>query len=324
MTEETLHSTDQIALPVNMPALDGPVAVMMGGNSSERDISLQSGAAVVEALQSMQVDVVAIDTAEDVFATLRQHAPAFVFIALHGAGGEDGTIQAVLKQLGIPFSGSEVLASALAMDKLRSKHLWRGVGLPTADYVALDDDSDYSAVLHNLGGRVFVKPATEGSSFGMSIAETDIELKEAFATARQYAGQVLAERFIDGPEYTVAIVGDQCLPVIRIETSRSFYNYEAKYEDSDTGFFIPCGLDETEERKLQQLAHQAFVALGCSGWGRVDAMRDAASGKFYLLEANTVPGLTSHSLVPMAAASVGISFAQLIAGIIRASIEARP
>ena len=313
--------------------LQGEIAVLMGGTASEREISLQSGAAVLQGLRELDLPAVGIDTADDVIGTLQRSSPALAFIAVHGAGGEDGKLQAVLEYLGVPYTGSGVLASALAMDKLRSKHIWRGLGLPTPAYSLLDpvplQDSKtsqhaainhYKKVLDSLGGSVFVKPVAEGSSFGMAIANSAGELEQAYLAACAFGQPVMAECLVRGPEYTVAIVNGRCLPSIRIETARSFYDFDAKYHDDDTRFHVPSGLDAQLESGLQRLALEAFNALGCSGWGRVDVMRDAASGAFYLLEVNTVPGLTGHSLVPMAAAAAGLTFKDLVAEVIQAAI----
>ncbi|NNL57130.1 MAG: D-alanine--D-alanine ligase [Pseudomonadales bacterium] len=313
--------------------LQGKVAVLMGGTASEREISLQSGAAVLRALQQLGVRAEAFDTANDLLATFTQSPPSLAFIAVHGAGGEDGKLQAVLEYLRIPYTGSGVLASALAMDKLRSKQLWSGMPLATPNFAILDEldalvsvadtaaVARYEAVLNDLGGQVFVKPVAEGSSFGMSIARSAAELQKAHAAARAYGQPVMAESLVRGPEYTVAIINGRCLPAICIETPNTFYDFDAKYAADDTQYLIPCGLDAAREQKLQQLAIQAFNALGCSGWGRVDIMCDAASGEFYLLEVNTVPGLTDHSLVPMAAAADGWSFADLISEICSAALR---
>ncbi len=300
--------------------INGRVAVLMGGNAAEREVSLASGNAVIASLTSMGVDVVAIDTAGDVIADLQAAKPNFAFIALHGKGGEDGTMQALLEKMNIPYSGSRVLGSALAMDKVRSKNIWRGLSLPTPAFACLDATSDFDAVLTTLGGTAFVKPADEGSSIGMSLVKTAEELQEAYLSTAESGVTIFAEQWIDGPEYTVTVLEGYTLPSICIATQREFYNFEAKYQDDDTQFFIPSGLNAEEEVFLQQLSKDAFYSLGCSGWGRVDFMRDKNSGQFYLLEVNTVPGLTDHSLVPMSAAAAGLSFNALIANIIHLSV----
>ena len=304
-----------------LAALGGVVVVLLGGTGSEREVSLDSGAAVVTALESLAIEVIGLDVSDDVVERLLSLKPAFAFIAMHGRGGEDGTIQAILERLGIPYSGSGVLGSALAMDKVRTKNLWRGLSLPTPAFSLLEEGSNFSSVLDALRGDVFVKPIDEGSSVGMARASSADELQRAYRAAAKNGAEVFAEQTIDGEEYTVAILGDKALPVIRIETDRVFYDYHAKYVDHSTRFFVPCGLDSEVESELQELALQAFCALGCYGWGRVDFMRDEASGEFYLLEANTVPGLTSHSLVPMSAAAAGIEFPLLIVQIIQQSLQ---
>jgi len=301
--------------------INGRVAVLMGGNAAERDVSLASGKAVTASLEAMGVDVVAIDTAGNVIADLQAASPDFAFIALHGKGGEDGTMQALLEKMTIPYSGSGVLGSALAMDKVRSKNVWRGLSLPTPAFACLETASDFDAVLESLGGTAFVKPADEGSSIGMSLVRTADELKTAYESTAESGVTIFAEQWIDGPEYTLTILEGHELPTIRIKTQRDFYNFEAKYQDDDTQFFIPSGLNTDEEAFLQQLAKEAFYSLGCSGWGRVDFMRDKSSGQFYLLEVNTVPGLTDHSLVPMSAAAAGLNFNALIANIIHLSVH---
>ncbi|MBT8138359.1 MAG: D-alanine--D-alanine ligase [Gammaproteobacteria bacterium] len=311
-----------------MPVLpQGSVAVLMGGTASERDISLQSGAAVLEALTDAGMDCVGVDTAEDLVARLGELKPAFAFIAVHGAGGEDGRLQALLEFMRIPYSGSGVLASALAMDKLRSKQLWRGIGLTTPDYCVFDaneasDSAYFERTMTLLGNRVFVKPVAEGSSFGMSLVHSADELRIACNAAEKFGQTVMIERAIVGPEYTVAILGERCLPSIGIETGRGFYDFDAKYIDDSTRFLVPSGLEPADEQRLRKLCKTAFDALGCAGWGRVDVMRCADSGDFYLLEVNTVPGMTDHSLVPMAARAEGLEFADLLKSIIAAGMLA--
>ena len=288
----------------------GKVAVLLGGKSAEREVSLKSGSMVLAALKKKGVDAHAFDPKERDLLDLAKERFERVFIALHGRFGEDGTVQGVLEWLGIPYTGSGVLASALAMDKLRTKRLWAAEGLPTAPYAVLEKDTNLNAVAKRLGMPVFVKPASEGSSVGMSKVRKAGALDEAFALAVNYDPVVIAEKFIDGPELTVAILGDRVLPIIRIVTPREFYDYEAKYIANDTQYLIPCGVSEKKEKELQALCLKAFRSLGCSGWGRVDLMLDKR-GKPYLLEVNTSPGMTDHSLVPMAARAVGISYEDL-------------
>lgn len=299
---------------------EGTVAVLYGGRSAERAVSLQSGDMIATALTSAGFRVRTVDTADAGWVGQLEDA-GFVFIALHGTGGEDGTVQGALEVLGLPYSGSGVLGSALAMDKRRSKELWLGQGLPTAEFTVLDADTDWQAVIDRLG-KVFVKPAAEGSSIGMAPAATAQELAAAYAGAAGHGDEVLAERFIDGPEYTVAILEETTLPSIRLQAAGGFYDYHAKYLAEDTQYHIPSGLDAAEEAALGELALRAFRALGCSVWGRVDVMRDPVRG-FQLLEANTIPGMTSHSLVPMAARAAGLEPDALVTRIVAASLRAR-
>ena len=288
----------------------GKVAVLMGGKSAEREVSLKSGAMVLAALRKKGVDAHAFDPKERELQDLIKERYARVFIALHGRFGEDGTVQGILEWLGIPYTGSGVLASALAMDKLRTKRMWAAERLPTAPYAVLEKDTNLKAVAKRLGTPIFVKPASEGSSVGMSKVRKAGDLEEAYALAVNYDPVVIAEKFIDGPELTVAILGEQVLPIIRIETPREFYDYEAKYLADDTRYLIPSGLAAKKEKEIQALCLKAFRALGCRGWGRVDLMLDKR-GRPFLLEINTSPGMTDHSLVPMAARAVGISYEDL-------------
>ena len=288
----------------------GKVAVLLGGKSAEREVSLNSGGMILKALRSRGVDAHAFDPAERNLEDLLKQKFARAFIALHGRFGEDGTVQGVLEWLGVPYTGSGILASALAMDKLRTKLLWHAEGLPTPPYEVLRKESDLKAVAKRLGTPLFVKPAAEGSSVGMSKVRSAAALDEAYALAVNYDPVVIAEKFIDGPELTVAIVGEEVLPIIRIETPREFYDYEAKYIADDTRYLIPSGLSERKERELQALCLKAFRALGCRGWGRVDLMLDRR-GRPFLLEVNTAPGMTDHSLVPMAARAIGLSYEDL-------------
>ncbi|MEH6609490.1 MAG: D-alanine--D-alanine ligase [Halioglobus sp.] len=298
----------------------GLVAVLLGGRSAEREVSLQSGSTVVQALQARGFSVQSVDPADSDWIQSLQQAD-FAFIALHGPGGEDGTVQGALEMLGIPYTGSGILGSALAMDKVRSKQLWQGIGVATAGFISLQQDSDWQAVLERYG-KVFVKPACEGSSIGMTPAATASALAQAYDAASAYGGSVLAEQFIEGPEYTVAILGDQALPSIRMETDNEFYDYEAKYLSDATSYHCPSGLSPEEETEVAALALRAFQSLGCGVWGRVDTMRDS-DGTFYVLEVNTIPGMTSHSLVPMAARAVGIEVPELVERIVSLSWEGR-
>ncbi|MEH6639457.1 MAG: D-alanine--D-alanine ligase [Porticoccaceae bacterium] len=293
----------------------GKVAVIYGGTSAEREISLASGAAVLQGLLDAGVDAVGVDVDANLLSDLQTLSPDQVFIALHGPGGEDGTVQGALECLGIPYTGSGVAASALAMDKRRCKQLWRGAGLPTAAFAVLEENSNWTQLLAELGGAAMVKPANEGSSLGMAKAETPDELEQAWRAAASYDASVIAEAWLAGEEYTVAIVGNRALPVIKLETDRPFYDYEAKYQSDDTRYICPCGLSAEREQELQQLALRAFESLGCRGWGRVDVMVDN-SGAWQLLEVNTIPGMTDHSLVPMAARAAGLSFNDLVVEIV--------
>jgi D-alanine-D-alanine ligase len=301
----------------------GRVGLLYGGTSSERDVSLMSGTAIHQALQNMGVDVVAIDAGNDLLQQLPDYKLDRVFIALHGVGGEDGTLQGALEYLNLPYTGSGVLASALAMDKLRCKQMWQGMGLPTTDFALLEADCDWAAILERLGGSVMVKPACEGSSIGMSRAATAEQLEKAWrdaaATDSDKQIAVIAEPLLPGPEYTVAILDGHVLPSIRIESNAEFYDYQAKYFSDQTQYLCPSELFEHREQELQELCVQAFESVGCRGWGRVDVMVDGQAN-FQLLEVNTVPGMTSHSLVPMAAKAAGLSFDQLVEKVLEVSL----
>ena len=296
----------------------GKVSVLMGGKSAEREVSLKSGSMVLAALRKKGVDAHPFDPKERALEDLMREKFSRVFIALHGRFGEDGTVQGVLEWLGIPYTGSGVLASALAMDKVRTKQLWAAEGLPTAPYEVLGKDTNLKAVAKRLGAPLFVKPASEGSSVGMSKVRKAADLEEAYALAVNYDPVVIAEKFIDGPELTVAIVGERVLPIIRIETPREFYDYEAKYLADDTRYLIPSGLSKAKEQQVQALSLRAFRSLGCRGWGRVDLMLNRR-GKPFLLEVNTSPGMTDHSLVPMAARAVGIPYEDLCVKILESA-----
>lgn len=291
----------------------GKVAVLFGGRSAEREVSLNSGSRVLAALQRQGVDAQAFDPA----ARKLDELAAFdrVFIALHGRYGEDGTIQGALELMQIPYTGSGVMASALGMDKWRTKLLWQAVGLPIPEYVMLDKDSDFAAVERQLGLPIFVKPDCEGSSIGVTMVKQAGALEAAYRVAAEHDPVVLAERGITGGEYTVGIIGEgdnmQALPIIKIEPATEFYDYEAKYLRDDTAYRCPCGLPEAREMELRAQALEAFRALGCRGWGRVDFLMDE-QGNAYFLEVNTAPGMTDHSLVPMAARVAGIPYDELV------------
>ena len=289
-------------------AADGRmVLVLAGGASPEREISLQGGEAVSQALHRAGLEVLLRDPAEPDFrAELMQLSPSCAFVMLHGPGGEDGVIQGVLQDLNIPCTGSGILSSALSWDKLRCKYFWRGVGLPTADFLPLNEELPADEVLQKLG-KCVVKPACGGSSLGITIVTDQTQLADAIAVAARYPGPLLAERWVDGSEYTVAILAGEALPVVQVAPQRTFYDYEAKYGDSGTRYCCPSDLSSTAERELQRIALQAFSSLGCDGWGRVDFVADSG-GNFWLLEVNTVPGMVASSLVPKAAAAAGLDF----------------
>ncbi|WMC10120.1 D-alanine--D-alanine ligase [Oceanimonas pelagia] len=293
----------------------GKVAVLFGGRSAEREVSLRSGAAVLAGLQRAGVNAHGIDTRDYPLAQLKEDGFDRAFIVVHGRGGEDGTLQGALEHLGLPYTGSRVLGAALAMDKIRTKQVWRATGLPTADFEIVRR-KDYqpaqaAALMARFAGPVFVKPSHEGSSIGMARAENESELAAAIEAAFEFDDEVLLERFIDGDEYTVSILGERALPAIRLRTPHTFYDYSAKYQSGDTEYLCPCGLSEQEEQALGELCLRAFEAVAASGWGRVDLMRDRA-GQWWLLEVNTVPGMTETSLVPKAARVAGLDFDQLV------------
>lgn len=298
------------------------VAVLLGGTSAERDVSLNSGAAVLAGLREGGVDAQAIDPRDVDVTQLKAMGFDKVFIALHGRGGEDGTLQGLLDLIGLPYTGSGVMASAISMDKLRSKLLWQGAGLPVAPWVALTRDAfeaglsdDVNQRIADLGLPVIIKPSREGSSVGMSRVTQKSDLQAALALAFQHDDDVLIEKWLSGPEFTVALLGEEILPAIRIQPAGIFYDYEAKYLSDETKYFCPCGLESEPLKQVEALVLKAWQALGCHGWGRIDVMQDSDGG-FYLLEANTSPGMTSHSLVPMAARQAGLSFSQLVVRIL--------
>jgi len=297
------------------PKVFGRVLVLFGGQNAEREVSLKSGKAVLAALQRAGVNAFGMDVGANFLAELvAEQAKGKIdraFIILHGRGGEDGSMQGLLECAGIPYSGSGVLASSLAMDKLRSKQLWLALGLPTPRYAALQSVKDCQGAAEALGFPLMVKPVHEGSSIGMSKVENLAELQAAFVEARKYDAQVLVEQWISGTEFTVSMLGGEILPPIRLGTPHLFYDYHAKYLADDTQYQIPCGLDKAKEQELRTLSARACQSLGVSGWGRVDLMQDRA-GNFYLLEVNTAPGMTDHSLVPMAAKAVGHDFDRLV------------
>lgn len=311
-----------IKLPEYQASDFGKVAVLLGGQSAERTISLESGEAVHAALCNVGVDAHAIDFDKNTFNQLINDGFERVFIALHGRGGEDGTIQGALESIGLPYTGTKVLGSALAMDKVRSKAIWKESGLPTPDAVELNQASDWEATVERLGLPIMVKPVNEGSSIGASkVLEAD-KLSAAWSHANQFDARVMAEAWVEGAEFTVPVLNDIVLPMIKLETERDFYDYQAKYEDDDTKYICPCGLDEEFEKSLGELSLQACRLLGVSGWARVDLMIDQ-NDQAWLIEVNTVPGMTSHSLVPMAAKQAGISFEELVVQILGTSMPVR-
>lgn len=296
----------------------GKVAVLMGGDSAEREISLRSGKAVLDSLLRSGVDAFGIDTGRDVIAALQNHSDIDrVLIMLHGGDGEDGRVQALLELMELPYTGSGVLASALAMDKARSKQLWLAGGLRTPEFQLLSETTDWEALIADLGA-CFVKPINEGSSIGISLAKTAEELQAAYLEAKRFDREVMAEKLISGAEYSVSILAGRSLPVIELRTGNVFYDFQAKYEAADTQYLCPCDLDTEKTAEIQHLAMAAYQQVGCHGWARADMMCDA-EGHFWLLEINTVPGMTSHSLVPMSAKAAGISFDELVLQILASS-----
>lgn len=298
------------------------LAVVRGGSAREREVSLSSGAAVIQALQAAQYSVLdwAISELSDIIDLVRQAPrPLLVVNLLHGRGGEDGQLQALLDVLGVPYTGSDMMASALAMDKAITKQLWRAQGLPTADYYLVRREDVATFDVHQVTYPVMVKPAREGSSIGMFRVDCAQALPQVLAQALTFDDHVLVESWIEGAEYTVAILGQQVLPMIRLKTPHLFYDYAAKYQDNTTEYLCPCGLSADEEQAMQVLALQAFNTIGARVWGRVDLMIDR-QGQPWLLELNTVPGMTDHSLVPMAAHQAGLSFTELVERIIQLSL----
>jgi len=298
------------------------IAVLSGGTSAEREVSLNSGAAVLAGLREGGVNAHLVDPKETDVTRLKELGFDKVFIALHGRGGEDGTLQGLLDIIGLPYTGSGVMASAISMDKLRSKLLWQGAGLPVSPWVALTRREFEQGLTAAITGRiaalglpVIVKPSREGSSVGMSKVDKAGDISSALALAFQHDEEVLVEKWLSGPEFTVAMLGEEILPSIRIQPAGTFYDYEAKYLSDETQYFCPSGLDAGREAEINALVLKAWQVLGCHGWGRIDVMQDS-DGQFYLLEANTSPGMTSHSLVPMAARQAGMSFSQLVVRIL--------
>lgn len=302
------------------PQQFGRVAVLMGGHSAEREISLKSGRAVMAAMRALDIDAIEIDVDNNVSERLRRGSFDRAFIVLHGRGGEDGEIQGVLQSLHIPYTGSGISGAVLSMNKRISKQIWQSQGLPTPEYLRLDQHSKVQGVIEKLGLPLVIKPVNEGSSIGMSKVTSEESLQQAIQLAFEYDNEVIAEQWIQGAEYTVSILNGTALPVIRLKTPREFYDFEAKYLANSTEYLCPCDLTEEDELRCQQLALTAFDALNMTGWGRIDIMADE-QGRFYLLEANSVPGMTDHSLVPMAAKQAGISFEELVSRILQGTLE---
>ena len=292
------------------------MAVLMGGFSSEREVSLNSGAAIVAALQSRGIDAHPFDPKTQDIVQLKALGFQTAFNTLHGTYGEDGTVQGLLEALGVPYTGCGVMASAIGMDKYRTKLVWQGLGLPVPEFAVLHDDSDFAAIERELGLPLFVKPAVEGSSVGVVKVKEGGSLKAAYQSVKHLHGEILAERFIGGGEYTCAVLNGQALPSIHIIPATEFYDYEAKYNRDDTVYQCPSDLNEADEALMRTLSVRAFAAIGGQGWGRVDFLKDT-DGKLYLLEVNTLPGMTGHSLVPKAAAQSGLSFADLCVEILK-------
>ena len=304
-----------------LPLINGKLAVLYGGESAEREVSLESGQAIMSAMKKLGADFIGIDCkTADLAERLKAESISYCFIALHGGDGENGVIQALLKELGVQYTGGDAGSSALAMDKSRSKQVFKQAGLPTAASLVIERMVSWSYVNQQLGPKVMLKPVSEGSSIGMSIADDEFTFEQGIKNAFEYTDKVLVERWIEGTDYTVGILNDRALPSVRLETDRAFYDYEAKYLSDETRFFCPSGLTEEEEQQIQAIALAAFKSLGCSGWGRVDLMIDT-QGSPNLLEVNTQPGMTSHSLVPLAAKAAGLSFEALVLKIMETAFQ---
>jgi len=314
-------------LRVTDPSVFGRVAVLLGGDSKEREVSLLSGAGVLEALQSRGVDAFAVDGIPALISEINAGRVDRVFNILHGGDGENGVVQGLLQGLGVPYTGAGVLGAALTFDKIRTKQVWRSAGLPTPDFVRLDSFTHYpeGGIKHaigRIGYPLFIKPTCEGSSVGIARVHSEADIEAAAAVMREYGGNMLAERLIEGDEITVGMLGRHPLPSIHIVPAGGLYDYHAKYVAEDTRYLCPA-FDEATEKHLAVLVMLAFDATGCTGWGRVDLMRERASGQFWLLEINTAPGMTSHSLVPKAAAQLGIDYPELCWRILETTLEAR-
>ena len=304
---------------VRDPKRFGRVAVLMGGNSSEREVSLDSGRNVLAALQAQGVEAFAVDGIPALVEAIRAGVVDRVFNILHGGDGENGVLQGLLQALGVPYTGPGVLGSALTLDKIRTKQVWIAAGLPTARFVRIPPGGDLAAAVRELGLPVFVKPSTEGSSVGVFRIAEESDLAPAVAFAADYAGELLAEQMLTGGEFTVGVLGDTALPSVRIVPAGDWYDYHAKYVAEDTQYLCP-GLDGADEAAIRALALAGFRAAGCDGWGRVDIMRHG-DGRLMLMEVNTAPGMTSHSLVPKAAAQIGIDFPTVCWLVLESSLE---
>ena len=298
----------------------GKVAVLLGGNSGEREVSLNSGNAVYEALIAQGIDAIKVDSKDNLVGQLEAHSFDRAFIVLHGIGGEDGTVQGLLEFMQIPYTGSGVKASAICMDKWRTKLIWEGLDLSTPKFVQIESLAELEEFTGQVGYPLMVKPALEGSSIGISKVTSASGLSDAFQSAANTGSPVLAEQFVTGKEFTVAILNGKALPAIQLKPANDFYDYEAKYLSDSTEYLLPCGLTAEKELELQRLALDAYDAVDCQGWGRVDVMQDL-DGKFWLIEVNTVPGMTDHSLVPMAAKADGIDFQQLVKTILKDTLS---
>lgn len=300
----------------------GRVAVLFGGISAEREVSLKSGHAVLNALKGAGVDAFGIDVGVDFLQQISHKQFDRAFIMLHGRGGEDGTIQGVLEYAGIPYTGSGVLASALAMNKLRTKQIWHGLGLLTPQHAVPTSAIECSKIANALGFPLVVKPVNEGSSIGISKVNDLDALIKAWELANEFDSQILVEKFISGPEFTISILGKEILPPIRVGTNHDFYDYDAKYLANDTSYQVPCGLSTDQENALKSLVARASSAIDIKDWARADVMQDD-QGRFWLLEINTIPGMTDHSLFPMAAKAAGIDLEQLVITILSGTLEKR-
>lgn len=292
----------------------GKVAVLMGGDSNERAVSLLSGEAVLHALKRLEIDAEAFDPSSRDINEIQSYNR--VFIALHGRGGEDGSMQAFLKSKNIAYTGSDSLSSAIGMDKLKTKLLWRSLNISTPDFLQVTEKTSYEEIMSAIGVPFFIKPSNEGSSIGIDKIKNEKQYQDAFLKTSKIDANVIVEKFVDGEEFTVAIVNDKTLPVIKIKPSNEFYDYQAKYIKDDTQYICPSGIEKQKEVSISKEALQAFKIIGCSSWGRVDFMMDK-QGRHYFIEVNTSPGMTSHSLVPMAAKEVGINFDQLVLEILK-------